>query len=97
MTRLSFLNDEEQSFVCFAINSFGVGEHPVADRANLAFFNETYVDQCLERAHARTDELSEYAITLLSNVEKVLLTADEVMMERNVIGKPAELDRWSVR
>jgi hypothetical protein len=36
--------------LCFAINNFGTGGHPVADEAGLKFFGRDYVRQCVERA-----------------------------------------------
>ena len=34
---------------CFAINNFGSGQHPVADRHNIQHFKSPYVRSCLRK------------------------------------------------
>jgi hypothetical protein len=40
---------EALSLVCFAINRFGRGAHPVAEPDNVGLFNRSYVCGCLRR------------------------------------------------
>lgn len=37
---------------CFAINNFGAGAHPYADKGSLSYFKPHYVEQCLRKCAA---------------------------------------------
>jgi len=53
------LNTDRKHFVCYAINYFGSGQHPMAEPKNLGGFNYEYARQCVEKAVASkrlTDE-----------------------------------------
>jgi hypothetical protein len=50
------------TFLCFAINNFGSGGHPVADAETLHFFNRDYVRQCVRAARA-SGKLSNEALS----------------------------------
>jgi hypothetical protein len=51
------------TFLCFAINTFGSGGHPAADPATLRFFSRQYIVQCVRAARA-SDKLSPAALEL---------------------------------
>ena len=52
-----------KKFLCFVINNFGSGGHPVADEAGLHFFTREYILTCVKTAIA-SDRLSPAALEL---------------------------------
>lgn len=52
-----------KAFICFAINNFGTGGHPVADEAGLNFFARDYIRECVERA-VKSGKLAPAALEL---------------------------------
>ena len=56
---------------CFAINYYGSGEHPMADKHTLSGFNSTYVKACIKKA-IRLEKLDDEALA----VAQEILTAE---------------------
>lgn len=45
--KADLLNDEQKALVCFAINQFGDGQHPVASACTLKYFTAEYAAKCM--------------------------------------------------
>jgi hypothetical protein len=43
------LSDENVAIICMAINHFGNGAHPYADKPNLPYFMADYTTKCLHK------------------------------------------------
>ena len=52
-----------EALLCFAINNFGTGCHPMAETDGLRYFQLEYVKKCVERA-VDSGLLSQDAINL---------------------------------
>ena len=44
----------EIEFACFAINTFGTGQHPMATEQTFEFFARPYIRKCVKSALATT-------------------------------------------
>lgn len=60
-----------ESVICFAINQYGDGEHPMADAESLPFFAVDYTRDCLRRLVADLrvrEEVRTRALSLIVSV-----------------------------
>ena len=68
------LTDDQSAITCMAINYFGKGAHPYADKPNLPYFTATYAAQCLHKlkkspkVNAAGKEVADAALDVLYNV-----------------------------
>jgi hypothetical protein len=46
------MDNNDARIAIFALNNFGAGGHPIADRDNLEFFAPAYLQECLNRVLA---------------------------------------------
>tara|TARA_R110000765_G_scaffold22441_1_gene57338 strand:- start:35 stop:265 length:231 start_codon:yes stop_codon:yes gene_type:complete len=44
------MNKEMTNLLCKAINTFGDGQHPVAELSTIEYFNKEYSIECIEKA-----------------------------------------------
>jgi len=52
------LTKDLQNHLCAIINIYGTGQHPYADLGSLSYFEQTYIDECLDTAFgANKDEM----------------------------------------
>jgi hypothetical protein len=61
------LTTTQKECVCFAINYFGSGQHPMAEPKNLGGFNYEYARQCVEKAVA-SKQLSDKGLAIAREV-----------------------------
>jgi hypothetical protein len=54
-------------FICFAINQFGDGQHPMADQSTLDGFADDYIRLCIQRA-LDSGKISDAAAQLARNL-----------------------------
>lgn len=52
-----------RDFLCFAINEFGDGQHPMADEESLPHFVDDYVTKCVRKAVA-SGKIDDHAVEL---------------------------------
>lgn len=63
---MTTLHPDQAALICFAINHFGTGGHPMAEVATINFFTDSYMRECVKRA-VDSGKLSSVAVLIGQN------------------------------
>jgi len=74
VNKMNNMNNEHTTLLCRAINTFGDGQHPVAELSTIEYFNKEYSIECIEKALTLPmDDPGDKIITMLNEIKNSLI------------------------
>tara|TARA_B110001454_G_scaffold38552_1_gene37982 strand:- start:17 stop:277 length:261 start_codon:yes stop_codon:yes gene_type:complete len=77
VNKMNNMNNEHATLLCRAINTFGDGQHPVAELSTIEYFNKEYSIECIEIAQKSIESIrnkpADKIVMMLNEIKNSLI------------------------